>query len=82
VTEPMADRPDTRELLLRVAAGDPTCADDVERLGHELIALAAGLRAGGGAMGDDRGGFGDSVAMKVIAPDGRVRQSIDTGERP
>lgn len=76
----MTDR--IRDILIRVAAEDPTVADEVEQMGRDLIATADRLRAKGGDGWQSTGGMSDSVAVKVVAPDGSVRQSVDTGVSP
>lgn len=68
-------------LMARVAARDPAAADEVEMLADRLRALAVELRRGGGG---DPGlltpsGMADRVRMRVVGPDGEVKQAIDTG---
>lgn len=69
--------PATLDLLARVAAGDASCADEVERMGYDLLELADRLRATKDPY-QSVGSIGDSAALKVVAPDGTVRQHVDT----
>lgn len=68
-----------RSLLLRVAAGDPSCADELDTLADKIHVLASNLRAKGRRENEvGRGGLGDSVKMKLVAPDGTIKQVVDS----
>lgn len=68
----------TRNLMLRVAAGDPSAADDLDLLADQLRSLAARLRAGASDNPRSTGGVIDRVQMALIGPDGTVKQRTDT----
>lgn len=69
-----------RDLTALMEADPAAAADRLDALADRLRVAAAGLRqmATGGMR--SQGGAGDRVRMQVVGPDGRVRQTVDTGE--
>lgn len=70
---------DIRRLVMLVAMGDPSAADEIDRMADKLRSLAARLRSGT-AVNPNRsmGGASDRVQMRVTGPDGELKHETDT----
>jgi hypothetical protein len=67
---------DIQALMARVLANDVTAADDLDAMADRLKQLAAQVRARAASPFIQKGGFGDSVTMQVVGPDGQVKQTV------
>lgn len=55
-------------------------ADIIEKAAYKMLELAAHLRKGNGTR--DNGAANDRVQMRVVGPNGEIKQQTDTGPIP
>lgn len=58
--------------------GPEETAKALEAIGQRFFQEAAKIRAGVNHVSSP-GGMGDRVRMQVVGPDGKVKQTVDTG---
>jgi hypothetical protein len=69
-------RDDIKALVDRIVANDSTAADDLDLLAERLKLIASQIRQRGASPFIQKGGFGDSVTMQLVGPDGQVKQTV------
>lgn len=68
-----------RRLLLRAATDPHGAADELEAMAARLMEAARRLRARGADGMRSPGGAVDRARIRVVGPDGVVKQEADTG---
>lgn len=68
------------EALEELSRNPHASADQLDALAARLSAFAATLRAQGQSGYLAQGGMGERIRVNVVAPNGTVKQQIDTGE--
>lgn len=67
-----------RDMLEEMVKNPTAAADRLDAMADDIRALAARLRTQPNGFRDP-GGMGDRVRINVMGPDGKPKQSIDTG---
>lgn len=74
------NQPELAKMFSLIANRDPAAAGMVRTMAHRLLALADRLEARAENPMRSPGGMGDRVQMKVVGPDGELKQQTDTGD--
>lgn len=77
--------PEVATLLRRIVDDPEAAADQLEEMAARLMAAARTLRSQASKRDDsggtrDPGGMTDRVQMRVVGPDGKTKNYIDTNE--